>query len=67
MNCQVIEVVISSTGETRVETKGFAGSTCRQASQFLEQALGAKLGETLTPEFLVQDPAQNRIQQGGAA
>jgi len=67
MNCQVIEVVISSTGETRVETKGFAGSTCRQASQFLEQTLGAKLGESLTAEFHVQEPAQNRIQQGDAA
>jgi len=65
MNNQIIEVVISPTGETRVETKGFVGSTCRQASQFLEQALGANLGEKLTAEFYQQEPAQNRIQQGG--
>ena len=67
MNSQIIEVVISPAGETRVETKGFAGSSCREASQFLEQALGAKLGEKLTNEFYQQEPAQNRIQQGGAS
>jgi len=67
MSSQLIEVVISPTGETHVETKGFVGSSCRQASQFLEQALGAKLGEKLTAEFYHQEPAQNRIQQGGAS
>jgi len=67
MTRQIIEVVISPTGETRVETKGFVGSSCRQASQFLEQALGAKLGETLTAEFYQEEPAQNRIQQGGGS
>ena len=65
MTNQIIEVAISPTGETRVETKGFVGSSCRQASQFLEQALGADLGEKLTAEFHQQEPAENRIQQGG--
>ena len=64
---QIIEVVISPSGETRVETKGFVGSSCRQASQFLEQALGANLVEKLTAEFYQQEPDQNRIQQGGAS
>jgi hypothetical protein len=39
MRSQTIEVVISPQGETRVETKGFTGGSCRQASQFLEHAL----------------------------
>ena len=66
MKSQTIEVVISPQGETRVETKGFAGSSCRQASQFLEQALGTAANEKLTAEFYQQEAAQNRIQQGGA-
>jgi len=67
MTGQVIEVIISPQGETRVETKGFAGTSCRDASQFLEQALGVKVSEKLTPEFYQQQPAQNRLQQGGAS
>ena len=34
MKC--IEIIVSPTGETRLETKGFVGSECLQASQFLE-------------------------------
>ena len=46
-----IEIIVSPTGETRLETKGFAGGECLQASQFLEIALGTKSGEHLTAEF----------------
>ena len=48
---QIIEVIVSPTGETKVETKGFAGNSCRDASQFLEQALGSPNSETLKAEF----------------
>jgi hypothetical protein len=48
---KVIEIIIAPDGQTRVETKGFAGAECRQASQFLEQALGNRLSEQLTAEF----------------
>jgi hypothetical protein len=67
MMLQTIEVVISPQGETRVETKGFTGGSCRQASQFLEHALGATAAETLTAEFYQQEATANRIQQGGAS
>jgi len=46
-----IEITVAATGETRVETKGFAGGECRQASEFVEKALGARVIEELTPEF----------------
>lgn len=46
-----IEIVVTPDGATRVETKGFAGSECRDASRFLEQSLGKCTGERLTPEF----------------
>ena len=38
-------------GSTKIETKGFVGSECRDASQFLEKALGKPTAETLKPEF----------------
>ena len=46
-----IEVIISPDGSSRLETKGFRGSECRQASRFLEQALGIRRAEQLTDEF----------------
>ena len=46
-----IEIVVGRDGQTHVETKGFAGAACREATRFLEQALGRTTAETLTPEF----------------
>jgi hypothetical protein len=48
---RTIEIIISPTGESRVETKGFAGSECREASRSLESALGRATSESLTAEF----------------
>jgi len=46
-----IEIVVSPTGDTTVQTQGFSGSSCQQASRFLEEALGRRKGEQLTPAF----------------
>jgi len=46
-----IEIIVTPTGETTVQTKGFAGATCREASKFIEQALGQQTEEHLTAEF----------------
>ena len=48
---RAIEITVSPTGQTTVQTKGFAGSSCRDASKFIEQALGQQMSETLTAEF----------------
>ncbi len=48
---QIIEVIVSPTGATKVETKGFSGANCREASRSLEAALGQRSGEQLTAEF----------------
>ena len=48
---RTIEIIVSPTGQTRIETRGFAGSECREASQFIEQALGQRTREQLTAEF----------------
>ncbi len=51
MKSQTIEITVSPTGETKIQTQGFAGNGCREASQFLEHALGQRVSETLTAEF----------------
>ncbi len=48
---KVIEVVVSPKGEATVQTKGFAGPECQQASRWLETALGPVLIDHATAEF----------------
>ena len=48
---KTIEIVVAPNGQTRVETKGFSGSDCRLASEFIEQALGQREDEQLKAEF----------------
>jgi hypothetical protein len=48
---KTIEITVSPTGQTKVETRGFTGGECREASRFVEQALGARTAETLTAEY----------------
>jgi hypothetical protein len=48
---RMIEVTVSPRGETSVQTKGYTGGACLQASKFLEQALGATNGDRKTGEF----------------
>lgn len=50
---QVIEIIVSPKGETIVQTRGFTGSSCRNASQLIEEALGKRNGERLTSEFYI--------------
>jgi len=59
---RIIEVIVSPTGETKLETKGFSGSSCRDASRALEQALGLQSREQLTAEFY-QSASQVQPQQ----
>ncbi len=60
---KTIEIVVTPTGQTQVQTKGFVGSECRQASQFIEQALGKRTQEELTAEFHQQASQQQSHQQ----
>ncbi|MCE9554684.1 MAG: DUF2997 domain-containing protein [Planctomycetes bacterium] len=60
---KLIEVIVSPTGETKVETKGFAGAECQQASQFIEKALGQRIAESLTAEFHSVQQAEQQHQQ----
>jgi hypothetical protein len=60
---RILEITIDPQGNTRVETKGFAGASCRAASRFLEEALGRSTGERLTPEFYQQATTDHQLRQ----
>ena len=40
---KTIEITVSPTGETKIQTQGFAGKGNRESSQFLKHALGQRL------------------------
>ena len=65
MTSRTIEIVVSPKGETKIETRGFAGSGCQEASRFLEQALGPKSAEQLTAEFYQPAVQTQLLQQKG--
>lgn len=60
---KTIEIVIAPNGQSRVETKGFVGSECRDASRFIEQALGQQTDESLKSEFHQTASNQQQIRQ----
>ena len=60
---KIIRLIVSPTGETRIETKGFSGPECREASRFIEQALGQPVGEQLTAEFYQGQMTGQQIKQ----
>jgi len=60
---QTIEIIVAPDGTSRVETKGFTGSECREASQFIEQALGKQSNELLKPEFHQISSTQQQVKQ----
>ena len=58
-----IEVIIEPDGSTSVQTRGYTGPSCREASAFIERALGRTTGETLTAEFYqtTVEPQRERL------
>ena len=60
---KTIEITVDPQGQAKVETKGFSGSECREASKFIEQALGRSTGETLTAEFHQDQSVDQHLKQ----
>lgn len=48
---KTLQITIAPNGKTNIETRGFVGSECREASHFVEQALGKKVDDLVKPEF----------------
>jgi len=59
-----IEITVSPEGATSIKTSGFTGSACKDASRFIERALGVAGSETLLPEFYAQGQAGEHMRQG---
>jgi hypothetical protein len=64
---KTIEIIVDAKGEVTVQTKGFSGSSCRDASRIIERALGDRTAEKLTAEFYqaVVSQAQNQQRASG--
>ena len=60
---KTIEIIVDSKGKAKVETRGFAGSECREASKFIEQALGQGVDEKLTAEFYQSQASNQQLKQ----
>ena len=60
---KTIEIIVAPNGQTRVETKGFVGSDCRQASQFIKRALGQQTDELLKAEFYQTATSQQHMKE----
>ena len=60
---KTIEITVRPKGQTRVETSGFTGGECREASRFVEQALGTRSAETLTAEFHQGQQSDQELRQ----
>jgi hypothetical protein len=60
---KIIEITVDLTGQTKVETRGFTGGECREASRFVEQALGQRTDEKLTSEFYQGQVTDRQLKQ----
>ena len=60
---RVIELTVSPKGETSVQTKGFTGGTCIQASKWIEQALGIVTADQKTGEFYAAAQNEQHVEQ----
>ena len=60
---KTIEITVGPKGETTVRTSGFTGGECREASRFVEQALGTRSAEALTAEFHQGEQAGQELRQ----
>jgi hypothetical protein len=62
---KTIEILVAPNGQSTLETKGFSGAECRQASRFLEIALGNNSSDRVTDEHhqAVADQATRAEQQ----
>jgi hypothetical protein len=60
---KTIEITVDPRGGTTVETRGFSGSECREASRFVEQALGSRASERLTAEFYQGQSVDQALRQ----
>jgi hypothetical protein len=60
---RVIEVIVSPEGQAVIQTKGYAGSDCLHASEFLQDSLGATTADRRTAEFYQGISTEQHVHQ----
>jgi hypothetical protein len=63
MTPRLIEVTVSPQGAVTVQTRGYVGADCLQASKFLEQALGVATADSKTAEYYTTTDTTQQVQQ----
>ena len=63
MTSRFIEVTVTPQGAVTVQTKGYTGADCLQASKFLEQALGVATADRKTAEYFTTTDTTQQVQQ----
>jgi hypothetical protein len=63
---KTIEIIIAPNGQSKVETKGFTGSECREASRFVEQAIGQQTNESSNLSFIRRLPHSSRFSRASS-
>ena len=63
MNTPYIELVVDHEGKVTLQTHGFAGTTCREASAALERALGLVQQDRPTAEMYLDQSQQQHNPQ----
>jgi len=61
---KTIEVLISSTGEIKIDAVGFKGADCDHATKYLEEALGTVGAKIKKPEYHQRTQAKARQRIG---
>ena len=61
---KTIEIIINPAGEATVQTKGFTGSSCRDASKAIERALGLVQSDQVTAEMYQAQAVDESLRQG---
>lgn len=60
---RIIEVTVSPLGVATVQTRGYTGGDCLQASKFLEHALGVTATDHKTAEFYQGQQTEQTLPQ----
>lgn len=60
MGKQMIIEVMDETAEVKIETKGYTGMKCVEESQFLKDALGTQMEQTLLPVAFQKDKSKEK-------
>jgi hypothetical protein len=60
---RTIHITVDPQGNVKLQTRGYAGRACLDASRELEQVLGERVSETMTNEYFQQTEERQRHQE----